>query len=46
MTALRLVCIENLNRPVAAAANGSNRIVLRCLPSPGINVLTCQNDLY
>jgi len=30
----------------AAAANGSNRIVLRCPPSPGINLLTCADDLY
>ena len=29
-----------------AAANGSNRIALRCLRSPGINALTCLNDLY
>jgi hypothetical protein len=30
----------------AAAANGSNHIVLGCPRSADINVLTCQNDLY
>src|SRR5439155_11197738 len=31
---------------VLAAANGSNRIVLRCPGSPGIDTLTCLDDLY
>jgi len=43
---MRLVCIENVNRLVAAAENGSNRIVLRWPRSPDINVLTCLDDLY
>ncbi len=30
----------------AAAANGSNRIVLMCPRSPDINALTCLDDLY
>jgi hypothetical protein len=30
----------------AAAVDGSNRIVLRCLRLPDINSLTCQDDLY
>jgi hypothetical protein len=29
-----------------AAANGSNRIAFSCLRLHGIDVLTCQNDLY
>jgi hypothetical protein len=41
-----IVWIEDLNRSVAAAANGSNRIALRCPPSPNINALTCLDDLY
>jgi hypothetical protein len=30
----------------AAAANGSNRIVLLCPRMPAIVALTCLNDLY
>ena len=37
---------SSLNATYLAAANGSNRIALRCLRLPGINALTCQNDLY
>jgi hypothetical protein len=30
----------------AAAANGSNRTAHRWLPLPGIDALTCLDDLY
>ena len=45
-TPMRLVCIENVNRSVTAAANGSNQIALRCPRLPVINALTCLDDLY
>ena len=30
----------------AAAVNGSNRIILKCLRSSDINALMCLDDLY
>ena len=35
-----------INDRHAAAANGSNRIALRCLRLAVMNALTCSNDLY
>jgi hypothetical protein len=42
--AMPLTIKRQLRTP--AAANGSNRIALSCLPLHGIDGLTCQNDLY
>jgi hypothetical protein len=35
-----------IKRHLAAAANGSNRITLKCPRSPAIAALTCQDDPY
>jgi hypothetical protein len=45
---VRLVMPLTIKRQLrtTAAANGSNRIALRCPPSSSINALTCLDDLY
>jgi hypothetical protein len=45
-TVMRLVCNQNVSKSAGAAANGSNRIDLRCPRSPDIDALTCLNDPY
>jgi hypothetical protein len=45
-TSMRLVCIQNVSKSPAAAANGSNRIVLGWSQPTSIDPLTCIDNLY